>query len=392
MAFNHPLMANNIDRKDLDAVIEFLETDNPRLTNGPMVERFEKAWAQWLDVEYCVFVSSGSAANFITIQALKLLYPNGGSILVPPLTWVSDISAVLHHGFDPVFVDIDLSTLSMNSELVADSIRDDTVAVFITHAQGFNGLTDDLLALLKERNILLIEDVCESHGATHNDKKLGTFGFASNFSFFYAHHMSTIEGGMICCNDQNFYQICRALRSHGMVRESNSLPFKQNFLDRHPDLNPDFIFLAPAFNFRNTEIGAVIGLSQLPKLDLNNGRRIANYRRFYGALDAQKFVVDFRHEGSCNYAFQIILQPEFASKVDSIMRMMDRIGIEFRRGSAGGGNQLRQPYLNHLAIDFSSYPVVEYVHKYGFYIGNYPSLSFEKIDWLISAFNAWDDD
>ena len=130
-----------------------------------------------------MFVNSGSSANLLSIAALKIKYPKGGEIIVPPLTWISDISSVIFFGFKPVFVDIDLDTLSMNTDEIISKISKKTVAVFLTHAQGFNGLTTKLLNYLKINNIHLIEDVCESHGATHNSKKCGTFGWMSNFSF-----------------------------------------------------------------------------------------------------------------------------------------------------------------------------------------------------------------
>ena len=153
----------------------------------------------------------------------------------------------------------------MDTKQVLAALNEQTRAVFLTHVQGFNALTDELLSVLQEREILLIEDVCESHGATHNGQKLGSFGWASNFSFYYAHHMSTIEGGMLCTNDSDLYETFRMLRSHGMVRESSSLELKEAYWKKHPDLNPDFIFAFPAYNVRNTEIGAIIGRSQLPR-------------------------------------------------------------------------------------------------------------------------------
>src|SRR4029077_17164484 len=118
--------------------------------------------------------------------------------------------------------------------------------------------TDQLLSELQQRHIPLVEDVCESHGATHNGKKLGSFGWISNFSFYYAHHMSTIEGGMVCTNDEEVYQTVRMLRSHGMVREATSSGVKDKFQQKHPDLNPDFIFAYPAYNMRSTELNAVL--------------------------------------------------------------------------------------------------------------------------------------
>jgi len=384
-----PLMKNNISREDLDLVIELLKRDDPILTNGPKVKEFERAWSEWLGVKYSTFVSSGAASNFITLQILKQSYPDGGEVIIPPLTWVSDVSSVIHHGFTPVFVDINPKTLSMSTDAVLKAITPMTRAVFITHAQGFNGLTDKLIRELSSKNILLIEDVCESHGATHRGRKLGTFGNISNFSFFYAHHMSTIEGGMICTDDPKVYEWARMLRSHGMVRESSSETLKDDYAAKHPDLNPDFIFAAPAFNFRNTEIGATIGLSQLARLDRNNEARTRNFIRLLDQLDTSIFYTDFEREGSCNYAHQIVLKLDKSYLVEKLIKIMRSNDIEFRRGSAGGGNQLRQPYLRPFLPEnyWEKFPVTEHIHQFGFYIGNYPSMSICQIDRLAEILN-----
>ena len=384
-----PLMKNNISREDLDLVIELLKRDDPILTNGPKVKEFERAWSEWLGVKYSTFVSSGAASNFITLQILKQSYPDGGEVIIPPLTWVSDVSSVIHHGFTPVFVDINPKTLSMSTDAVLKAITPMTRAVFITHAQGFNGLTDELIRELSLKNILLIEDVCESHGATHRGGKLGTFGNISNFSFFYAHHMSTIEGGMICTDDPKVYEWARMLRSHGMVRESTSETLKDDYAAKHPDLNPDFIFAAPAFNFRNTEIGATIGLSQLARLDRNNEARTRNFIRLLDQLDPSIFYTDFEREGSCNYAHQIVLKLDKSYLVEKLIKIMRSNDIEFRRGSAGGGNQLRQPYLRPFFPEnhWEKFPVTEHIHQFGFYIGNYPSMSTCQIDRLAEILN-----
>ena len=196
-----PLMRNNLLREDLDAVIEHLKQDDPILTHGANVRAFEAEWSQWLGVKYSVFVNSGASANLLTMAILRILHPQGGEVIVPPLAWVSDVAAVLQNGFEPVFADIDPRTLAMDPAQILAKVNDKTRAVFLTHVQGFDGLTDDLLEELNRRNIPLIEDVCESHGATHNGRKLGSFGWISNFSFYYAHHMSTIEGGMVCTDD-----------------------------------------------------------------------------------------------------------------------------------------------------------------------------------------------
>ena len=383
-----PLMSDNIDRGDMDCLIEFLQQEPiPRLTNGPKVMEFEKAWSEWLGVKHSVFVNSGTAANELTMLALKHLFPEGGEIIIPPLSWVSDVNSVLFAGFNPVFIDINLNNLSFDLDKLEKSINENTRAIFVTHVLGLNALSDGLLKLCVDNDILLIEDVCESHGATHNNVKLGSIGFASNFSFYFAHHMSTIEGGIVSTNDDYFYQLCRSLRSHGMVREFTDDDLIQKYNDDYWDLNKDFIFIGPAHNFRSTEINAVLGLCQLDKLDSNNERRIENFKYFVDNLDSEKYHTDFEMDGQCNYAFIVIMKNTDFDLRDRIEKMMDEHGIEFRRGLSGGGNQMRQPYFRNRDINFDEFPNIEHVHNFSWYIGNYPSLDMDKIKGLITLLN-----
>lgn len=389
-ANKYPLMRNNIAREDLDAVIEHLRQDDPILTNGPQCVAFEQEWSRWLGVRFSVFVNSGASANLLSMAVLRLRHPEGGEVIVPPLTWVSDVASVLQNGFTPVFADIDPRTLSMDTDRILAKITDRTRAVFTTHVQGFNGLTDRLLAELERRGIPLIEDVCESHGACHRDRRVGSYGWMSNFSFYYAHHMSTIEGGMVCTNDPEIYQQVRMLRSHGMVREANDPAVRQDFRDANPELNPDFIFAYPAYNLRNNEIGAIIGRRQLTRLDAVVEQRTRNLRRFLDRIDSRRYQTDFELEGSSNYAFNLILNEADDELMARLMARLRAEGVEFRRGSAGGGNQLRQPYLRGIVPPdhHREFPATEHVHFYGMYIGNFPSLREDEIDAICAIVNA----
>ncbi|HAZ10398.1 MAG TPA: CDP-4-keto-6-deoxy-D-glucose-3-dehydrase [Candidatus Omnitrophica bacterium] len=387
MKLDWPLMKNNITKEDLDVLIKFLK-GMPRLTQSGNVQAFEMEWSKWLGVNYSVFVNSGASANLLTMAALKHLYGEG-EVIVPTLTWVSDIASVLQNSFTPVFVDINPRNLCMDDKQVISKLSDKTKAVFLTHVQGFNGLTDRLIAILKERNIPLIEDACESHGATFKGKKVGSFGLISNFSFYFAHHMSTIEGGMVCTNDEDIYEAVRMLRSHGMVREASKDSTEQKYIKKHPDLNPDFIFAFPAYNVRSTEIGAVLGRNQLKHLDENNIKRKKNFEIFLNNIDSHKYRTDFDLEGSCNYAFNLIIKKPDQKFRDRVEMALCDAGVEFRRGSSGGGNQLRQPYLKSFVPDkeWEKYPEIEHVHFYGYYIGNYPDLEEQKIFSLCDLLN-----
>lgn len=385
-----PLMRNNILREDLDAVIGHLKQDDPILTNGVNVREFEAEWSKWLGVKYSVFVNSGASANLLTMAILKIRHPEGGEVITPPLAWISDVASVLQNGFTPIFADIDPRTLAMDPTEILNKITDKTRAVFLTHVQGFDGLTDELIKELERRNIPLIEDVCESHGASHNGVKLGSIGWISNFSYYYAHHMSTIEGGMICTNDHEVYQQARMLRSHGMVREASDSVLKTTYQNNHPELNPDFIFAYAAYNTRNTEIGGIMGRSQLKRLDKIVERRTENLHRFLQKIDSNKYRTDFKLEGSSNYAFNLILKEPDNHFVERLMQKLRASGVEFRRGSAGGGNQLRQPYLKGIIPDghHLKFPNTDHIHFYGFYIGNFPDLTNVEIDEICAVINS----
>ena len=387
--FNFPLMENNILKIDIEKVIKFLKT-LPILTQSKKVYEFEKKWSKWLGVKYSVFVSSGSAANFISLASIKQFKKNG-EIIVPPLTWPSDVMAVINNGFKPKFVDINLSNLSMNNEQIKKAVTKNTAAVFLTHAQGFNGLTDDLIKFLKKKKIILIEDVCESHGAKFKNRKLGTFGLISNFSFYYAHHLSTIEGGMICTNDKEVYDFCIRFRGHGMLRESKFQNRITSEKRKYKDLNENFIFLNPGFNFRSNEINAVIGINQLRRLNKEIKKRNLNYKYLISKLNAKLYFTNFDNNGISNYAFPIILNTGSILIRNNFEKYLSINGIEFRRGNAGGGNQIRQPYLKNYRklLKNKNFQNVEKVHFFGYYIGNYPYLKKSKLKKLVQILNKF---
>ena len=388
-------MSNNIIKEDRDALIEFLKGD-PILTQSANVRAFEAEWSEWVGCNYSVFVNSGASANLITMAAIKELYAKGpdDEVIVPTLTWVSDIASVMQNGFKPVFVDIDETSLGMDVDQVISKLGPKTRAVFLTHVLGYNGFHGKNARLIDEcarRGIPIIEDVCESHGATHQGKRLGSIGFASNFSFYYAHHMSTVEGGMVCTNDPEFHQAIRMLRSHGMVREA-APDVQAKYKASHPDLNPDFIFAFPAYNVRSTELNAVIGRSQLKRLDANTQKRVKTLELYLSLLDSKKYRTDFAVEGSVNYAFTLVLKKFDLAFADRVMAALREAKVEFRRGLSGGGSQVRQPFVKKVLGEklHEQFPKVDHVHFCGWYIGNFPELEQSKIRDLCALLNSID--
>jgi CDP-6-deoxy-D-xylo-4-hexulose-3-dehydrase len=385
-------MENNITKEDRFCAAKFLLSNPKTLTQGVMVRKFEEQWSRWLGVKYSVFVNSGSSANFLTFACLKILNKKG-DVIVPALTWNSDIVSIIKNDYRPDFVDIDFKTLAGSEDQILKKLdKKNNKILFLSHIQGFNGLTEKILQKIKKKKIILIEDVCESHGATFKKKKLGTYGLISNFSFYYAHHLSTIEGGMICTNNKKIYEICRILRGHGLAREVSDKKLENKFIKMYPKVSPKFIFLYPGFNMRNTEINAVIGLNQLPRLNKNIIKRSDNLTFFLSNIDSKKYFTDFNLEGNSNYAFPIILKTSSFKKRDKFEKLLKVSNIEFRRGNAGGGNQLRQPYLKKYLkkINIKKFKNIEHVHNFAYYIGNFPSLSKNKIKRICLFLNKID--
>ena len=250
MKYAWPLINNNISNNDKAVLADFVLTSD-RFTNGPKVKEFETAWSKWLGVKYSVMVSSGAAANYITTAIVREMKGNGGEIIVPTIGWISDVSSVINTGFKPVFVDVEMTTMAISAENIKRAINDNTKAIVLVHALGFNGINNEIIELAKEKDLILIEDCCEAPGATYEGQKVGTFADMSCFSFYFGHHITTIEGGIMCTNSSEIYELARMFRSHGMTREA-SKETQERYA--RPDLNPLFTFAVAGYNMRSTEL------------------------------------------------------------------------------------------------------------------------------------------
>ncbi|MBD1149045.1 DegT/DnrJ/EryC1/StrS aminotransferase family protein, partial [Pelagibacterales bacterium SAG-MED30] len=229
-------------------------------------------------------------------------------MILPAFTWNSDVVSVINAGFKPVFIDINFENLALNENLVKKKINKNTFAIFLTHAMGYIGLSNKFLKFIKNKNIYLIEDVCESHGAKLGSKKAGTLGEISNFSFYYGHHMTTIEGGMISTNSKEVDRLAKMKRGHGLLRDSQDKYFIRKTIKKYKNLNNDFIFNTEGFNFRNTEIAAVLGIEQLKRLNKSIKKRNENHKLYLKLLRGDIFFKDFNLKGSSNYGLHLILK------------------------------------------------------------------------------------
>jgi CDP-6-deoxy-D-xylo-4-hexulose-3-dehydrase len=384
-SFNWPLINDNVNKTDRKVLSDFI-LSGERLTNGPKVKEFEKSWSEWLGVKHSVMVNSGASANYISIAMVKEL-KGVGEIIVPPLGWVSDLSSVAQLGMTPVIVDIDMSSLAITAENIKRAITSETKAIVLVHTLGFNGLTDEILSIAKEHNLLLIEDCCESHGATFKDKKVGTYGDISLFSFYFGHHITTVEGGVVCVNDDKLHDLAKLFRSHGMTREA-SQELQKSYQEKYPALNPLFTFAVAGFNMRSTEINAVLGIEQMKRLDYNIGKRTENLNTWLKSLNGSIYFLSFPTNGSSNFALPLVLQSAYRDKLSEVCKILEAEKVEYRLGTAGGGNQALQPYLNKFPHRIEGkLPVVNYIHHYALYIGNHPELTSTQIINLCSKLN-----
>jgi CDP-6-deoxy-D-xylo-4-hexulose-3-dehydrase len=389
--YNWPLINDNVSREDRKVLSEFV-LSNQRLTNGLKVKEFEKIWSDWLGVKHSIMLNSGNSGNFMSIAIVKEL-KGIGEVIVPPLGWVSDISSVVQLGMTPVFVDVSLDNLSITSENIKRAITPKTKAIVLVHCLGFNAINEEIIKIAKENKIILIEDCCEAHGATYNGQKVGTFGDISIFSFYYGHHITTVEGGMICSNNEQIYELSKLFRSHGMTREASEET--QNYYKNHfTDLNPLFTFAVAGFNMRSTELNAVLGIEQMKRIDYYVEKRKHNLSVWLQHLNKEKYYTEFNIDGNSSFALPLIIKPWYKDRFhinddfSSVCDILYLSGVEFRLGTAGGGNQANQPYLDNYPYKISGeLDVVNYIHSNSLYIGNHSDLTDEQIINLVKRLN-----
>lgn len=389
--YKWPLINDNITPSDREVLSDFI-LSNQRLTNGKKVKEFEKIWSEWLGVKHSTMVNSGSSGNFISMAMVKEL-KGVGEIIVPPLGWVSDISSALQLGMTVRFVDISMSNLSITVDNIKKAINEKTKAIVLVHCLGFNAINDEIIKIAKENDLLLIEDCCEAHGATYKGKKVGTFGDISIFSFYFGHHITTIEGGMVCVNDDKLYDLSRLFRSHGMTREASE-ELQNKYKKEYPHLNPLFTFSVPGFNMRSTELNAVLGIEQMKRLDFNIQKRVHNLKVWLDNLDNRKYYTEFDIEGNSNFALPLIVKPLYSDRLhinddfSSVCDILDMNGVEYRLGTAGGGDQTSQPYMEKFTYFIhGSIDNIEYVHHNSLYVGNHTDLTDEQIIDLCKKLN-----
>jgi len=369
-------MQTAITDSDKKALVDFIQSCD-RYTCGPKVKQFEDEWSKWLGCKHSLYVTSGSGANFLLLASVKELFkiPDGSKVLVPACTWVTNVAPVFQLGMEPVFCDVDLETYSFDINTLPD---EDIKIVFITHLLGLNSPVEKLKE--KYPNAIFLEDICESHGVKGPDgMRRGSTGLGSTFSFYYGHHMTTIEGGMICTDNEELYELMKIKRSHGMARLLSPHLY-QEAIKKHPQIDPSFLFLTDGYNFRNTELNAVLGIEQLKRLDENIEIRRKNFEYFVDNLDPEIFYIPYNDPGNSSFAFPFVCKKrEDMLKLKSIFNEM---GVEHR--PIVSGNLLLHPFLQKWK-DTVDVPNANILNDNGVYIGNN---HFITMDMLVKVFET----
>lgn len=375
------LVKNNITIEELNKLQKWLATD-PRLTKGVVTEEFENKWSEWLGVKHSCFVNSGSSANLLMMDALiQSNRLKSKKIIVPAVSWVTTVAPVMQLGLTPILCDCDEDDLGLNIDHLQQIVSENEIgAIIIVHVLGVPNKMVEILSICDQYGIILLEDCCESPGSEYNGQKVGTFGLMSSFSFYYGHHISTIEGGMVSTNDLDLHAVVRSIGSHGWARD---LPeFHKKGLENKFKIDPFdslYTFYYPGYNFRSTDLNAFLGISQLEKIDEIVNKRNANYIRYKEKLN------DFWNQSNSksfisNFAFAIISKQR-KEIVDKLLLN----NVECRPlicGSIG-----RQPFwinkYGEIGLENA-----DKVHFNGFYIPNNQDLTAKEVDFICDIINS----
>lgn len=387
MTFKFPLATATWDQKEIDAMQNVIATGN--FTMGRNVKSFEKIFSQYVGSQNAVMVNSGSSANLLMIAALfytknpKLKLKRGDEVIVPAVSWSTSYYPLYQYGLKIKFVDISLETLNYDLDQLESAISKNTRVILAVNLLGNPNDFDCINKIIKEKNIILLEDNCESMGATFNNKKTGTFGVMGTFSSFYSHHISTMEGGLIATDDQELYQILISLRSHGWTR---GLPTKNLICDDKDDdsLEESFRFVLPGYNVRPLELEGAIGIEQVKKLPMIISERRKNAELFKNTLTNHPDLIIQKEVGMSSwFGFSIIVRPNSNLSRNELVSKLNHLGFELRPIVTGN-------FLKNDVIKFFDYEVhgdlknAEYLDKNGLFIGNHHYPILEAINALKS--------
>lgn len=381
--YKWPLMKNTLSFMDRVKLAKFvLSSDN--FTQGKKVKQFEDEWSNWLGCKHSLFVTSGSTANFLLVASIieKYNLKKGDKVVLPACTWVTNINPIIQLGLTPIFCDVNLKDYSFDVENLENiaSTHPDIKLVFVTHLLGIPASINEYKKILP--NAIFIDDVCESHGCENVfGEKIGSDSLGATFSFYFGHHMSTIEGGMISTNDTELYDLMKMKRSHGLARVSDNF---DRYASENSDIQKSFLFVTDGYNFRNTELAAVLGMSQLKRLDKFIEIRRRNYEIFISIINENPNFHSMKyHQGNSCFCFPFICKNKDIKH--KLISLLEQNKIEYR--PVVGGNLLKQPYLNYQIDSNIGILNADVIHENGIYIGNSQFVSEKDMSKLQSIVN-----
>lgn len=373
---NYPLSLSSWHSEEPRALKKVIESG--KYTMGPKVFSYEESFADRFGSKFCVMVNSGSSANLLMIASLfytqnpRHLIKPGDEVLVPAISWATTFAPLAQYGLKIRFVDVDKKTLNFNMRDLENAINDNTRVIFATNLLGNPNDFRKINEIIGNRDIILLEDNCESMGAKFEAKECGSFGLMGTFSSFFSHHISTMEGGCIVTDDEQIYHILLSLRAHGWVRdlpkESHLRKTTQNDEDPFWDL---FNFVLPGYNLRPLEMSGAVGIEQLKKFNGFLKHRRENASHFCGLFEDHPWLSIQTETGKSSwFGFALVLKKESERSRRDVIELLHQNGVEVR--PIVTGNFMRQDVINYFDIDETPIlPNADYVHQNGFFIGNH---------------------
>jgi len=362
----YPLAYSTWGTEEVDAIKRVIDTD--MYTMGKHVKQFEKEFAEAFGSPHAVMVNSGSSANLLMLSLLKWKYKLSGDIIVPVVGWATTYFPISQNGFKLNFVDVDPYTWNIDVDKIEQAITPNTCAIMPVNLLGNSCDYNSIKDICEKHNLLLIEDNCESMGAKYSNNYTGTIGLAGSFSFFFSHHIQTMEGGMVLCKNKDDADYMRSLRAHGWVRD---LPADSHLYKKTGNAFDDnFVFATPGYNVRPLEMSGAIGSEQLKKWGSIMKTRNENASHFINLFMGQTWCRIQHTIGiSSWFTFGIVLDGELKGRRAEVVKALDEAGIQNR--PLASRNFLKQPVMRDLDyIDNKDYSAADDIHDNGFFVGN----------------------
>lgn len=379
---NYPLATSTWDEKELQAIQSVIDRD--MYTMGESVAQFEKDFCKFLNKKYCVMVSSGSTANLIATAALfytknpKL--KRGDEVIVPAVSWSTTYYPLHQYGLKLKFVDIDLETLNYDLVALESAITENTKMIMVVNLLGNPNDFDAINTIIKDKDIIVLEDNCESMGAEYKGQQTGTFGIMGTFSTFFSHHMATMEGGFVTTDDEELYHILLSLRAHGWTR---NLPKDNKVCTKSDDwFEESFRFVLPGYNVRPVEMSGAIGIEQLKKLPGFLNQRRENAKLFVELFkDHPDFIIQKNIDNSSWFGFSFIIKPTSNVKRKDIIQKLKAANIDCR--PIVTGNFVRNDVMKYFDYEIhDELKNADYLHENGFFVGNHQIGLLDEIKYL----------